>query len=149
MSLHRNLMFPLLAINRCRACMNKFISMLHVDSVCTALLTKHVKSSPYLLTSFVPSIIRNGPNISLPKLVNGGPSNVLSFSQSAIFCCPSLPCSNWHMTLSYQTSDSSTASNYPKTITSDFIHDKPLSSMCHFLVAPLYSQPGDVTIFTR
>ena len=57
-------------------------SLLH--SICTALLAKHVKSVMYLLCSFLPSFIRNGLNISMPQLVNGGPSNVLSFGWSAI-----------------------------------------------------------------
>ena len=94
----RTLMFPLLAINHHRACMNESVSMLHVHSVCTALLAKHMKSAPYLLSSFLPSFIRNGPNISTPQLVNSGQSNVLSFGSFAIFCLPSFPLSNRHST---------------------------------------------------
>ena len=52
---------------------------------------KHVKSAPYLFSSFLPSFIRNGPNISTPQLVNGVPSNVLSFDRSTIFCSPKFP----------------------------------------------------------
>ena len=54
------------------------VSMLQVHSICTALLAKHVKSAPYLLSSILPSFVRDGPNISMPQLVNGGPS---------MFCC--------------------------------------------------------------
>ena len=91
-------MLPLLAINCHSACMKESVSILQVYSICTALLAKHVKSALYLLSSFLPSFIRNGPNISTPQLVNGGPSNVLSFGRSAIFCSPSFPLSNRHLT---------------------------------------------------
>ena len=98
LSLHRTLMFSLLAMNRHRAFMNESVSMLLVHSRCTALLDKHVKGAPYLLRSFLPSFIRNGPNKSRPQLVNDGPSNVLSFGRFAIFCSPSFPHSNRHLT---------------------------------------------------
>ena len=91
-------MFSILAINHCRACMKESVSILQVHSICTALLAKHVKSVPYLLSSFLLSFMRNGPNISMPQLVNGGPSKVLSFGRSAIFCSPSFPHSNLHLT---------------------------------------------------
>ena len=91
-------MFPLLAINHRTACMKESVSILQVHSICTALLAKHVKSAPYLLSSFLPSFIRNGPNTSTPQLVNGCPSNVLSSGRSAIFCSPSFPLSNRHLT---------------------------------------------------
>ena len=98
LSLCQTLTFPLLAINRCRACMKESISMLQVYSICTALLAKHVKSVPYLLSSFLPSFIRNVLNVSRRELVNGGPSNDLSFGRSTIFCLPSFPLNNWHLT---------------------------------------------------
>ena len=98
LSLRRTLIFTLLAIYRRRACMKESVSILQVHSICTALLANHVKSAPYLLSSFLPSFIRNGPNISTPQLVNGGPSNVLSFVRSAIFCSPNFPLSNQHLT---------------------------------------------------
>ena len=80
--------------------MNKSVSMLHVHSICTVLLTKHV-SALFLSRSYLsPFFIRNGPNISLLQLVNGGPSNVLSFGRSPIFCSPSFPLSNQHLTIS-------------------------------------------------
>ena len=49
----------------------------------------------------------------------------------------------------YQTSGNSIASNYPKTITSDFIYSKPPSTMCYLLMTPLYYQSGDVAIFVK
>ena len=61
------------------------------------LLAKHVKSAPYLLRSFR-LFIRNGPNISTPQLVNGGPSNFLSLGRSAIFSSPGFHLSHWHLT---------------------------------------------------
>ena len=73
----RTLIFPFLAINCCKACMNKSVSKLHEHSICTAMLVKHVKSFLYLLSSFLISFTRNGPNISTPQLVNVGSSKVL------------------------------------------------------------------------
>ena len=35
----------------------------------------------------------------MPQLLKGVPSNVLSFGRSAIFCSPSFPCSNQHLTI--------------------------------------------------
>ena len=92
LSLCRALKFPLLVINRRRACMNESVSMLHVRSVCTAMLAKHVKSAPYLLSSFLPSFIKNGSNMPTSQLLNGGQSNVLSFGRSTTLqsiwgCC--------------------------------------------------------------
>ena len=78
--------------------MNESVSMLHVNSIFAALLAKHVKRALYLLSFFLTSFIRNGPNISMPQFVNGGPSNILSFGRSAIFCSPSFPHSNRHLT---------------------------------------------------
>ena len=101
--------------------------MLHVHSICTALLARHVKSAPYLLSSFLSSFIRNGLNISMPQLVNGGPSNVLSFGRSAIFCLPSFPLGNWHLT------------HLPVRILTIVLHriiQKPLL-LISFIVSPL------------
>ena len=147
LSLCRALKFPLLVINRCRACMNESVSMLHVRSVCTAMLAKHMKSAPYLLSSFLPSFIRNGSNMSMSQLLNGGQSNVLSFGRSAMFCSPSFPLRNWHLT------------HFRirlLTIVLDRTTQKSLllisfmtSLMYNFLVAPLYNQSGDVAIFAK
>ena len=150
LSLCRTLMFPLLAMNCCRVCMNVYVSMLHVHSIYTALLAKHVKSAPYLLSSFLPSFIRHGPNISMPQLVNGGLSNVLSFGRSAIFCSPSFTLSNRHLThftirlltiLLHWTTQ--------KPLLSISFMVKPPSTMCYLLVAPFCNQPGDVAIFAK
>ena len=86
------------AINRCRACMRESVSMLQVHSICNALLAKHVKSVPYLLSSFLPSFIRNVLNTSRREFVNGGSSNVLSFGRSTVFCLSSFPLNNWNLT---------------------------------------------------
>ena len=98
LSLCKTLMFPLLEINRRIACMKESVSILQVHSICIALLDKHVKIALYFLSSFLPSFIRNEPKISTPQLVDGGPSNVLSFGRPAIFCLPSFPLSNRHLT---------------------------------------------------
>ena len=50
-------------------------------------------------------------------------------------------------TLFNQTSDNGTAPDYLKTITSDFIYDKPPSTIWHLLVTP--NQSGDVAIFAK
>ena len=90
------LIFPLLAMNRLKAWINESVSILQVHPIWTALLAKQVKSAPYLFSSFLPSFIQKGPNMS--QFVNGGPSRVLSFRKSAIFCSPSLPLSRRHLT---------------------------------------------------
>ena len=93
-----NTLFPLRATNQQRACMKESVSRLQVHSIWTALLDKHVNSAPYLLSSFLPSFIRKGPNMSTPQFVKGGSSIVLSVGRSAICCSPSFPCNNQHLT---------------------------------------------------
>ena len=85
-------------MNCLKAWINESVSILHVHSVWTALIAKQVKSAPYLFSSFLPSFIKKGPNMSTPQFVNGGPSRVLSFGKSAIFCSPSLPLSRRRLT---------------------------------------------------
>ena len=91
-------MFPLRATKRCRACMKESVCRLQVHSIWTALLDKHVNSAPYLLSSFLPSFIRKGPNMSTPQFVKGDSSVILSVGRSAIFCSPSFPHNNRHLT---------------------------------------------------
>ena len=91
-------MFPLRVTNRRRVCMKESVSRLQLHSIWTALLDKHVDSGPYLLSSFFPSFIRKGPNMSTPQFVKGGSSIVLSVGRSAIFCSPSFPHNNRHLT---------------------------------------------------
>ena len=52
----------------------------------------HISYSPFRF------FIKNGPNISTPQLVNGGPSNFLSLGRSVIFSSPSFHLSDWHLT---------------------------------------------------
>ena len=91
-------MFPLRATKRCRACMKESVSRLQVHSIWTALLDKHVNSAPNLLSSFLSSFIRKGPNMSTPQFVKGDSSVILSVGRSAIFCSPSFPHNNQHLT---------------------------------------------------
>ena len=85
-------------MNRLKAWINESVSILEVHSIWNALLAKQVKSTPYLFSSFLPSFIKKGPNMSTPQFVNGGPSRVLSVGKSAIFCSPSFPLSRQHLT---------------------------------------------------
>ena len=141
LSLRRTLMFPLLDINCRRACMKVYASMLQVHSICTALLTKHVKSAPYLLSSFLSSFMRNGPNISMPQLVNLVHLIFFRLVGHLLFTKFSSQQSTFD-TFPYKTSDNNIAQNYPKTITSDFIYGKLPSTMCYLLVVPPYNQSG-------
>ena len=98
LSPRNTLMFPLRTTKRRRACMKESVSRLQVHSIWTTLLDKDVNSAPYLLSSFLPSFIRKGPNMSAPQFVKGSSSIVLSVGRSVIFCSPSFPCNNRHLT---------------------------------------------------
>ena len=105
------------------------------------MLAKHVKSAPYLLSSFLSSFMRNGPNISMPQLVNVVHLIFFRLVGHLLFTKFSSQQSTFD-TFPYKTSDNNIAQNYPKTITSDFNYDKSPSTMCYLLVAPLYNQSG-------
>ena len=134
------LIFPLLAMNHLKAWINESVSILQVHSIWTALLAKQVKSVLYLFSSFLPSFIKKGPNMSTPQFVNGGPSRVLSVGKSAIFCSPSLPLSRQHLT------------HFPTKLLTTVLHlttHKPLlltSLSVHIMPCPVHCQPHFITL---
>ena len=98
MPLCNTLMFPLCATNQRRAFKKESISRVQLHSVWTALLDKCVNSAPYLLSSFLPSFIRKGPNMSTSQFAKVGLTVVLSVGRSTIFCSSSFSCYNRHLT---------------------------------------------------
>ena len=127
-------------MNRLKAWINESVSILQVHSIWTALLAKQVKSVLYLFSSFLPSFIKKGPNMSTPKFVNGGPSRVVSVGKSAIFCSPSFPLSRGHL-IHFPTKLLTTVTfDNPKTITSNFIDCQSPSTMGCLLMTPFNYQ---------
>ena len=58
--------------------------------MCVALRIMQVNVTLHLL-SLLPSLTRNGPNISTPEEVNGGTISILLDGRSAIFCVHGAP----------------------------------------------------------
>ena len=56
-----------------------------------------MKITPYLFSSFLPSCIKKGPNMSTSQFVYGGPWRLLSVGGSAIFCSQSFPLTRQHL----------------------------------------------------
>ena len=70
---------------------NESVSAEFVISMCTALLARHVNIVPHLFSSFLPSFLLNGPNMSTLQYVKWSKSVTLCLGSSDIFCVPNLP----------------------------------------------------------
>lgn len=89
---------PLLLKKRRRALIHELVSSECATSMWTALLVKHVKSTPYLFALPRPLLTSNGPKKSMPVFVKGGLSgNNRPSGKFAIFCSPALACNLLHV----------------------------------------------------
>lgn len=84
--------------NCCRACINESVSMLHVRSMFTSLQPIHVKSAPYFLRSFLPSLIKKVLDTSTPQLLYSDLFNVQSLGKGGIYCSLSFLCTKQILT---------------------------------------------------
>ena len=85
-----SLIFPLSAISLRTALMNDELVILSITSICIALVVRHVNIIAHLLLKARPplvllDVISQGPKVSTPTEVKGGPGVKRSHGRSAIF----------------------------------------------------------------